>query len=123
MKSASLILPLVAFAFALAGCTGGETSSQQSTSETAEPARFEISVGTKGFDPPVVEVEAGQSVTLVFTRRTEETCATEVVIPSEDLEVALPLNEPVEITLEPARKGDIAFLCGMNMLRGKVVVN
>lgn len=73
MNFAPMILPLVVFAFALSGCSGGETSSQQSASGTRQPTRFEISVGTNGFDPAVVEVEAGRPVTLVFTRRTDET--------------------------------------------------
>jgi plastocyanin domain-containing protein len=34
----------------------------------------------------------------------------------------LPLNEPVAIEFTPAKTGDIAFACGMNMLKGVVVV-
>ncbi len=34
---------------------------------------------------------------------------------------ALPLNEDVEIEFTPAA-GEIAFVCGMDMLRGTVVV-
>jgi plastocyanin domain-containing protein len=35
---------------------------------------------------------------------------------------ALPLNEPVVIEFTPAKAGDIAFVCGVDMLRGTVVV-
>jgi plastocyanin domain-containing protein len=34
----------------------------------------------------------------------------------------LPLNDPVLIEFTPRRGGDVAFACGMNMLRGTVVV-
>jgi plastocyanin domain-containing protein len=32
------------------------------------------------------------------------------------------LNEPVVIEFTPAKTGEIAFACGMNMLHGTVVV-
>jgi plastocyanin domain-containing protein len=34
----------------------------------------------------------------------------------------LPLNAPVTIEFTPAKAGDIAFACGMNMLKGVIVV-
>jgi plastocyanin domain-containing protein len=36
---------------------------------------------------------------------------------------ALPLNQPVVIEFTPERNGDIAFACGMDMLKGVVVVD
>jgi plastocyanin domain-containing protein len=35
---------------------------------------------------------------------------------------ALPLNEPVTIEFTPEEAGEVAFACGMNMLKGVVVV-
>jgi plastocyanin domain-containing protein len=34
----------------------------------------------------------------------------------------LPLNEPVVVEFTPKTSAEIAFVCGMNMLRGTVVV-
>jgi plastocyanin domain-containing protein len=34
----------------------------------------------------------------------------------------LPLNEPVVIEFTPERAGEVSFACGMNMLKGTVVV-
>jgi plastocyanin domain-containing protein len=34
----------------------------------------------------------------------------------------LPLNEPVVVEFTPRSAGEIGFVCGMNMLRGTVVV-
>jgi plastocyanin domain-containing protein len=45
-----------------------------------------------------------------------------VVFPSLGIRRALPLNEPVAIDFTPARGGDVAFTCGMQMLHGTVVV-
>jgi plastocyanin domain-containing protein len=44
-----------------------------------------------------------------------------VVFPSLNIKRPLPLNEPVVIEFTPAKAGDIAFACGMNMLKGVVV--
>jgi plastocyanin domain-containing protein len=45
-----------------------------------------------------------------------------VVFPSLNINRALPLNEPIAIEFTPANAGDVAFACGMNMLKGAVVV-
>lgn len=108
------------------GCASSQEETQQEAAAQPEPVvqeRYEIAVGTNGFDPPVVHAKAGQPVTLVFTRITEETCGTEVVVKTQDLNVPLPLNEPVEITLVPDESGVIDYSCAMEMLHGKIVVN
>ena len=82
----------------------------------------EIEVTKDGFSPPSVNVEAGARVDLVFVRRTDETCAKEVAVPSMNARKALPLNERVSIRLPPSKAGTLAFACGMNMLKGTVVI-
>jgi plastocyanin domain-containing protein len=59
---------------------------------------------------------------ITFVRTTEKTCGTEVVFPSLNIKRALPLNHPVQIEFTPSTTGEIAFACGMNMLKGVVVV-
>ena len=90
--------------------------------KAAGPARYNITVGTEGYSPAHVKAKAGEEVVLVFTRTTDETCGTEVVFPSENKTVALPLNQPVEVRLAAREKGEIAFHCGMKMLEGTVEV-
>src|SRR5687767_8127582 len=66
---------------------------------TPAPAeqRIELTVTDDGFQPSPVEVKAGQQVTLVVTRKTEKTCATEIVIKDHGIEAKLPLDKPVAI--------------------------
>ncbi|HYN09785.1 MAG TPA: efflux RND transporter periplasmic adaptor subunit [Vicinamibacterales bacterium] len=90
------------------------------SSET--PARVEIAATKEGFVPARVTVAVGVPIDLVFTRRAEATCATEVVVPSMQVKKALPLNTPVVVRLTPTKSGEIAFACGMDMFRGTVVV-
>jgi plastocyanin domain-containing protein len=55
-------------------------------------------------------------------RRTDQTCATSVVIPEYKINRELPLNKEVVIEFTPVKSGEFAFACGMNMLKGKLVV-
>ena len=81
-----------------------------------------MTVTDTAFVPDRISIPAGQATDLVFTRTVEKTCATELVIPSLDLRKPLPLNRPVVVSLPPQAAGEIAFACGMNMLKGVVVV-
>jgi plastocyanin domain-containing protein len=90
----------------------------------AGPLRYQIAVGSDGYSPARVKARVGEEVVLVFTRTTDQTCGTEVVIPSEnDRTVALPLNQPVEVRLTPKEKGEISFTCGMKMFKGTIQVD
>ena len=76
----------------------------------------------KGFEPEKLSVKAGVPASITFVRMSDKTCATEVAVPSIDVKRALPLNEPVAIDFIPAKSGEIFFVCGMNMLKGVIVV-
>jgi RND family efflux transporter MFP subunit len=76
----------------------------------------------KGYEPPKLTLRAGQPARITFVRTTDKTCGTEVVFPSLNIRRPLPLNEPVVIEFTPKNSGEIGFVCGMNMLRGSVVV-
>jgi len=81
-----------------------------------------VMVTEQGFEPARVTVRARRPARITFVRTTDKTCATEVVFPTLDIKRALPLNEPVTIEFIPGETGDLSFACGMNMLRGVVVV-
>jgi Cu+-exporting ATPase len=59
---------------------------------------------------------------VTFVRTTDKTCGTEIVFPTLDIKRAVPLDQAVDIEFAPARPGELAFACGMNMLKGVVVV-
>jgi cobalt-zinc-cadmium efflux system membrane fusion protein len=81
-----------------------------------------ITVGEQGYEPARVTVRAGVPARLTFVRTTDKTCGTAVVFPSLNIRRELPLNQPVEIELTPHTTGNVEFVCGMNMLRGTVIV-
>ena len=58
------------------------TPGQEQRPDAPKPKRIEIAVTAEGFSPGRIEVEAGIAIELVFMRKTDKTCATEVVVPS-----------------------------------------
>ena len=81
-----------------------------------------VTVTETSFDPQRLTLRAGVPARVTFTRTSEKTCATTVVFPSLNIRRDLPLNEPVTIEFTPEKAGEIAFACGINMLRGTIVV-
>ena len=103
--------------------TANATSAPSTAGGSGEAVQTaKVLVSEKAFEPARVTLRAGTLARITFVRTTDKTCATEVVFPSLNVKRALPLNEPVLIEFTPARPGDIAFACGMNMLHGTVVV-
>jgi RND family efflux transporter MFP subunit len=93
-----------------------------STAATRRPAvqTARVTVGDKAFEPSRLTLRAGQPARVTFVRTSDKTCATDVVFPALNLARALPLNQPVVIEFTPSR-GELAFRCGMKMLRGTIV--
>lgn len=89
----------------------------------AEVQRAEITVLAGGYAPATVVLEAGIPAELVFTRPADAGCGGEVQIPDLDVgKTALPVGEAVTVRFTPEAPGTYAFVCGMNMLRGTLVV-
>jgi plastocyanin domain-containing protein len=82
----------------------------------------EIAVTSKGFEPSVVTVKPGTPVKLVVTRRTERTCATEIVMKDFGVHQPLPLEKPVTVVVSPKGPGQYRFACGMDMVAGVLKV-
>ena len=85
-----------------------------------EPVR--ITVTKNGYEPWRVRAWKGVPLTLVVTRTTDATCATEVVLPEYGIDRKLPLGEPVTITFTPTRAGELRYSCAMRMFQGVIDV-
>ncbi|TMQ70356.1 MAG: hypothetical protein E6K80_08715 [Candidatus Eisenbacteria bacterium] len=81
-----------------------------------------VDVTDKGFEPADVIIPAAQPVTLVMTRKTDQTCAKSVEFASLQKSYPLPLNQPIRIELPASQKGVLSYECGMHMLTGRVIV-
>lgn len=111
----------------LAGCAAGQPwGSAVETTATRQTRSIPIGVTNAGFVPDRVEVEHGESVTLVFTRTVEHTCAKQVIVELDahrEVHRDLPLHEPVAVALQFEHAGELGFTCGMKMLGGTIVVH
>ena len=87
----------------------------------AGPREIQLAVTDRGFEPPETTLPRGQAFTLVVTRKTDQTCATELVIPKLNQRHALPLNQPVRIEVAAGIEDTLRYVCGMNMLGGTIV--
>lgn len=81
-----------------------------------------MDVTTDGFVPDNVKLKANEPVTLQITRKTDETCATEILIDGTDINVPLPLFKTVAVSWTPAKAGSVKFGCAMDKMVGGVLV-
>jgi thiol-disulfide isomerase/thioredoxin len=92
---------------------------------TPNARRIAIDVTDAGYVPADITIAHGEAVTLVFTRHSEKTCATDVhfVLPDGTrIDEQLPLGKPVAIPVRVATPGVIGYACGMNMNHGTITV-
>jgi plastocyanin domain-containing protein len=83
---------------------------------------FEMQVTDEGFVPARLKVQKGQKVRLLITRKTDRTCATEIVIKDYGINTPLPLNKAATVELTPKASGEIKYACAMNMIGGVLFV-
>jgi plastocyanin domain-containing protein len=84
-------------------------------------SRLEMSVTDKGFEPQNIRVKKGEPVTLIITRKSDVTCATEIVIDEHKIKTPLPLNKAVTVTFTPSKTGTLKYGCAMNKMIGGVI--
>lgn len=90
--------------------------------ERGELRQVKIKVTEKGFEPSAVKVRAGERLTLLITRKTDKTCAKEIVIAPLGLKENLPLGKTVRVYIGPQEAGRITFACAMDMIKGEILV-
>ena len=81
-----------------------------------------ITVSKNGFDPASINAKKGEKLTLAFYRADAENCGDEIVFPKLKIKKKLPVGETVLVEINPTESGELAFACGMDMLKGKVLV-
>ena len=124
MKSEfAMFFTILLLATALYTACDGKADAPESAAQPgeAQSQRVSIAVTSGGYNPSVVQARAGEPLTLVFKRTSEEGCGDKVVFPDLDIRRALPLNEAVEIGITPEENETITFTCGMGMYKGSVV--
>ncbi|HST20146.1 MAG TPA: cupredoxin domain-containing protein [Blastocatellia bacterium] len=83
----------------------------------------EINVTVKGgYSPDVIVVNKGMPVRLNFYRDETSSCSEQVIFGDFRIARNLPAFKTTKIEFTPDKAGEFTFTCGMNMLRGKLIV-
>lgn len=91
--------------------------------ETTESGVQEIKVTVKGgYSPDVIVVKKDMPVRLNFYRDETSSCSEQVVFGDFGIARDLPAFQTTPIEFTPGKAGEFTFACGMNMLRGKLIV-
>ena len=81
-----------------------------------------VTLNEKGFHPDSFKLLKGVPARITFVRKVESGCGTEVVLEDYNIKRELPFDQPVTVEITPAKTGEFKFACGMDMLRGKIIV-
>jgi plastocyanin domain-containing protein len=83
----------------------------------------EVMITVKGgYSPDVVVVKQGHPVRLDFYRDETSSCSEQVVFGDFGIARDLPAFKTTPVEFTPQQPGEFTWTCGMNMLRGKLVV-
>ena len=117
MRKSSIVL--LSYALLLSAVTG-ETAAPMVAKPKVQTAKIEIN--TKGYRPASLRLRRGIRARVTFLRTTDTTCAKEIVLPDFNIRRTLPLNQPVVVTFTPTNRSAFTFVCGMNMMKGQLIV-
>ncbi len=124
-KLIKLLLALVATGAFIAtqeGCSK-EPAAAEARKPSDGPRVIPLSVTEKGYEPSPITLKKDEPVKLVVTRKTEQTCATEIVMKDYGINTPLPFNTPVEIAFTPNKTGTLTYGCAMGqMISGAFMV-
>jgi uncharacterized protein len=91
--------------------------------KAANPAEQTVTmnVTASGFEPSVFKVKKGVSVKWVINGVNVSGCTSTIIVPSFNISKNLQYGENV-VQFTPQKSGEVAFSCGMGMVRGKFIV-
>lgn len=75
-----------------------------------------------GYTPAKIVIPQNITTTVNFLREDSNTCLEEVILADFKIRKYLPLNKKVSIQINPKKKGEFDFSCGMGMFHGKLIV-
>ncbi|HEV2803132.1 MAG TPA: cupredoxin domain-containing protein [Pyrinomonadaceae bacterium] len=108
-------------AFVLWYFFGGEGERAAASVTASGVQRLKVLV-KGGYTPDVIVVKRGAPVELDFYRDETNSCTEQVVFGDFQISRSLPAFKTTRINFTPERAGTFVFNCGMNMVRGKLVV-
>jgi len=87
-----------------------------------EGAQHQRIIVKGGYSPNTIHLKKGVPTELIFERHETTACSDEVMIPEFGIRKSLPAHAQTKVNFTPGEAGTFEFTCGMNMLRGTLVV-
>ena len=75
-----------------------------------------------GYSPDVITVKKDVPVRLDFYRDENASCTEQVIFGDFGIAKDLPAFQTTPVEFTPDKTGEFTFACGMNMVRGKLIV-
>ena len=116
-----LVVGVALIAFVLWYFFAGEGVRAAASVTATGAQRLQIMV-KGGYTPDVIVVKRGVPVELDFYRDETNSCTEQVVFGDFQISRMLPAFKTTRIGFTPERAGAFTFNCGMNMVRGKLIV-
>ena len=108
---------------ALALCTTAPACAGKSSAAQPTSGAVTMEVTEAGYVPAKIAVKKGEPLKLLITRKTDSTCAKEIVLDEYKINTPLPLNQQVTVAFTPDKSGELKFGCSMNkMVSGVITV-
>ena len=83
----------------------------------------EVRITVKGgYSPDTVVVKQGRPVRLDFFRDETSSCSEQVILGDFGIARDLPAYQTTAVEFTPDKSGEFTWTCGMNMLRGRLIV-
>jgi len=101
------------------------TTTAQSTppSDSPQVAAHEQTIDVSGeFSPASVTIPANTPARLHFRRGDKPSCADEIIFPELNMRKTLAENQTVTFDVPAQQARTVTFVCGMNMMKGTIVV-
>lgn len=103
-------------------CISGANVFAQSKIKKQRIQNVTVSVTDEGYKPASFRLKKGIPARITFIRTSEYECGREIVFPAYNIRRELPLNRYVTVRFTPRKTGTFSYICGMNMMRGKMIV-
>jgi plastocyanin domain-containing protein len=118
MRYISQILLFALPGLILAGCSASPKPAVQ-----PETGVDGIKVTVTGeYSPARIVVKKDQPVRLRFYREDDSECTAQVVFEDFQIKQDLAVRKETVVELTPTKEGEFVFVCGMGMMKGKLVV-
>jgi plastocyanin domain-containing protein len=96
---------------------------REKTQAQVEGGKQVLRVAVKGgYSPGTLVVKQGRPVRIEFDRQETSGCSDTVVFGDFGISRPLPAFKTTAVEFTPEKAGEFSFTCGMNMMRGKLIV-